>query len=74
VLAGRKRRVLGLMLVLAICIALAAVGCGGAGGGGGGGSSNQNKMTPGVYQVNVTGTTSGTTPLSHTMSVTLVVN
>lgn len=70
--AGKKRHWMYALLIVLVCVTLASFGCGG--GGGSDPSSNANKMTPGTYQVSIAATTTGTTPMSHTMTVTLQVN
>lgn len=73
-LAGRTRRMARLagLLTLLLALFLPAIGCGGSGGGNnGGGGGGGNTGTPaGTYTYNVTATSGS---LSHTETVTLVV-
>ncbi|HEU5342199.1 choice-of-anchor D domain-containing protein [Edaphobacter sp.] len=71
-LAGRTRRLARLagLLTLLLALFLPALGCGGSGSGGGGGGGGNTGTPAGTYTYTVTAT-SGT--LSHTETVTLIV-
>ena len=67
VVAGRRRRVMFVLLLVLLGTVLFSVNCGGANTSGGG-------MAPGTYQVTVTGAASGTNAISHSATITLTVN
>jgi len=68
-----KRRsrwlVLGLVMV---CLLMGLASCGS--GSGSGGSSSSGKLAPGTYQVTVSATSTGTTPVTHNVLLSLVVS
>jgi hypothetical protein len=64
-----------LLLASGLLLTLAMAGCGGGGGGGGGGTTHDLGTPVGTYPLTVTGTTgSGSSTLSHSMTLTLNVN
>lgn len=68
VAVGRKRRVMFALLLVLFGAVLLSVNCGG------GSSSSSAKMTPGTYQVTVTGAATGTNAISHSTTITLTVS
>jgi hypothetical protein len=71
VVVGRKRRMIAMLLGVLLVGVIFTASCGG---GGSSLTSNSNSMTPGVYQVTVTGTSTGTGSLTHSVVVTMTVN
>jgi len=71
-LAGRTRRLARIagLLTLLLALFLPAIGCGGSGSGGGGGGGGNTGTPAGTYTYNVTATAGA---ISHTETVTLVV-
>ena len=66
VAAGRKRRTMFLLMLVLLGIVLFSVNCGTNGSNGG--------ITPGTYQVTVTGASTGSNAVSHSTTVTLTAN
>ncbi len=71
-LIGRRRKLLVAITILALLATMGLmVGCGG---GGTKASDGSGGMLPGTYSITITATyTGGTTPVTHTTSVPLVV-
>jgi hypothetical protein len=66
-----KRRGIWLALSLAVlCLALGLVGCGS----GSASSTTSGALAPGSYQVILTATSNSTTPVTHSSTLSLVVN
>ena len=64
-----------LPLATGLLLMLAMAGCGGGGGGGGGGVTHDPGTPAGTYTLTVPGTTgSGTSILSHSVTLTLTVS
>jgi Abnormal spindle-like microcephaly-assoc'd, ASPM-SPD-2-Hydin/Beta-propeller repeat len=72
VLVGKNRRLMAVLLIVLVATLIFTVGCGG-GGGKDTITSNANTMTPGIYQVTITGASTGTGAVTHLIAVPFTV-